>query len=90
MKVIMNFFPLMMLFFFNSLAAGLSFYYFAANVISIGQMYVIKNVIIDEDKIHAKLQENKKKPKKKSAFQQRLQDMQKAQATQQKTNKKKK
>lgn len=90
MKLIMNFFPLMMLFFFNSLASGLSFYYFAANVISIGQMYVIKNVIIDEDKIHAKLQENKKKPRKKSAFQKRLEEMQKAQAAQKGNQKKKK
>lgn len=79
MKIIMNLFPIMMLFFFNSFAAGLSFYYFAANVISIGQMIVIKKYFIDEDKIHAKIQANKKKPKKKSAFQQRLQDMQKAQ-----------
>lgn len=88
MKVIMNFFPLMMLFIFNSLASGLSFYYFAANVISIGQMYFIKNVIIDEDKIHAKLQDNKKKPKKKSAFQERLQEMQKLQQDKAKGSKK--
>jgi len=90
MKVIMNFFPLMMLFIFNSLASGLSFYYFAANVISIGQMYFIKNVIIDEDKIHAKLQDNKKKPKKKSGFQQRLADMQKMQQDKAKGGKKSK
>ncbi|MFZ6053380.1 membrane protein insertase YidC [Halocola ammonii] len=87
MKVIMNIFPFMMLFFFNSFAAGLSFYYFAANVISIGQMYVIKEYIIDEDKIRAKIESNKKKPKKKSSFQQRLEEMQK---TQQQKGKKKK
>lgn len=88
MKVIMNIFPFMMLFFFNSFAAGLSFYYFAANVISIGQMYIIKEYIIDEDKIRAKIESNKKKPKKKSNFQQRLEEMQKAQK--QKAGKKKK
>jgi YidC/Oxa1 family membrane protein insertase len=87
MKVIMNIFPFMMLFFFNSFAAGLSFYYFAANVISIGQMYIIKEYIIDEDKIRAKIESNKKKPKKKSNFQQRLEDMQKTQKD--KTKKKK-
>ncbi|MFT6717520.1 MAG: YidC/Oxa1 family membrane protein insertase, partial [Saprospiraceae bacterium] len=42
MKVMMNFMPVMMLFMFNGFAAGLSFYYFLANVITIGQTLVIK------------------------------------------------
>lgn len=79
MKLIMNIFPFMMLFFFNSFPSGLSFYYFAANVISIGQMWFIKEYIIDESKIREKIEANKKKPKKKSAFAQRLEDMQKQQ-----------
>jgi len=79
MKLIMNIFPFMMLFFFNSMPAGLSFYYFAANVISIGQMWFIKEYIIDETKIREKIENNKKKPKKQSSFQTRLADMQKSQ-----------
>jgi YidC/Oxa1 family membrane protein insertase len=77
MKVIMYIFPFMMLFFFNSFASGLSYYYFLANVFSIGQMLVIKNYFIDEEKIHAKLQENKKKKAKqgKSKFQKKLEEM---------------
>lgn len=77
MKVIMYIFPFMMLFFFNSFASGLSYYYFLANVFSIAQMLVIKNVFIDEDKIHAKIQENKKKKanKGKSRFQKKLEEM---------------
>jgi len=61
--------PLMMLVFFNNYASGLSLYYFISNLITIGIMLVIKHVIIDEDKIHNKIQENKKKPKKQGKFQ---------------------
>ena len=90
MKVIMNLFPIISLVFFNKFAAGLNFYYFTANVISIGQMYVIKRFFIDEDKIHAKIQANKAKPKKKSAFQQRLEEMQKLQQERAKQQQRKK
>jgi len=79
MKVMMNIFTFMMLFFFNSMPSGLSLYYFTANMISIGQMWVIKTYIIDEDAIRAKIEDNKAKPRKKSSFQQRLEEMQKNQ-----------
>ncbi len=75
MKMMVYISPLMMLFFFNSYASGLSLYYFISNTITIGIMLVIKNYIIDSDKIHAEIQENKKKePKKQSKFQQKLQE----------------
>jgi YidC/Oxa1 family membrane protein insertase len=90
MKLIMNLFPIISLVFFNKFAAGLNFYYFMANVISIGQMYLIKRFFIDEDKIHAKIQANKAKPKKKSAFQQRLEEMQKVQQERAKQQQRKK
>ena len=80
MKVIQQMFPFMMLFFFNRFASGLSLYYLAANIISMGQMLAIKAFLIDEDKIRAKIEENKAKPKKKSGFQERLEQMQKEQA----------
>ena len=81
MKIIMHFFPLMMLFFFNSFASGLSYYYLMANVLSILQMVVIKEYFIDEDKIRAKIVENKEKKKgaKKSRFQQKLEELSKQQ-----------
>ena len=68
MKFIMYLSPIMMLFFFNNYASGLSLYYFVSNLITIGIMLVIKYAIIDEEKIHAKIQENKKKPKKQVKF----------------------
>ncbi|MFT4662468.1 MAG: YidC/Oxa1 family membrane protein insertase [Patiriisocius sp.] len=79
MKVMMYIFPFMMLFFFNSYPSGLSYYYLLANVISMLQMFVIKKYFIDEKKIRAKIETNKKKPVKKSKFQQRLEDAAKQQ-----------
>ncbi len=75
MKYMMYFSPIMMLFFFNNYASGLSLYYFISNLISIGIILVIKNYILDEDKIHAQIQENKKKPKKQSRFQKKMAEM---------------
>lgn len=75
MKVMIYLSPLMMLFFFNNYASGLSLYYFISNAISIGIMLVIKNYILDEDKIHAQIQVNKKKPKKQNRFQKKMEQM---------------
>jgi YidC/Oxa1 family membrane protein insertase len=85
MKVIMYIFPFMMLFFFNSFSSGLSYYYLLANMLSIGQMVVIKQFFVDEDKIRAKISENKNKKDagKKSRFQKKLEELSKQQ-----TNKK--
>jgi YidC/Oxa1 family membrane protein insertase len=73
MKVVMYLMPLMMLFFFNNYASGLSLYYFVSNLLTITLMLVIKNYIIDDQKIRAKIEENKKKPKKVGGFSARLQ-----------------
>lgn len=89
MKFIMYLSPLMMLFFFNNYASGLSLYYFTSNVITIGIMLVIKNFIIDEDKIHSKIEENKKKPKKQGKFARKMQEMMEQAEQQQKAGKKK-
>ena len=75
MKVIMYIFPFMMLFFFNSFASGLSYYYLLANVFSMGQMFVIKKYVIDEEKIRKQIASNKQKPRKQSKFQKRLENM---------------
>ena len=75
MKFMVYLSPIMMLFFFNNYASGLSLYYFISNVISIGIMIVIKNYILDEEKIHAQMQVKKAQPKKKNRFQQKMQEM---------------
>jgi YidC/Oxa1 family membrane protein insertase len=75
MKYIMYLMPVMMLFFFNNYASGFSLYYFVSNVLMIGIMLVIKNVIIDQDKIHAQIEENKKKPKKQNRFQRKMSEL---------------
>jgi YidC/Oxa1 family membrane protein insertase len=75
MKVMMYIFPVMMIFFFNNYASGLTYYYFLSTLISILQMWFIKEYLIDENKILAKLEANKAKPKKKSKFQQKLDEI---------------
>ena len=75
MKFLIYLSPIMMLFFFNNYASGLSLYYFISNLLTIGIMLAIKYWIIDEKKIHAQIQENKKKPKKESKFQAKMREM---------------
>lgn len=75
MKFIMYLSPVMMLFFFNNYASGLSLYYFISNLITIFIMLVIKNYIIDEQKIHLQIEANKKKPKKENKFQKRMREL---------------
>lgn len=79
MKIFQYTMPAMLLFFFNSFSAGLTYYFFLSNIISFVQQYAIKKYFIDEEKLLKQIQENKKKPVKKSKWQQRLEDMAKAQ-----------
>lgn len=78
MKGMMYMMPVMFLVFFNNYAAGLSYYYFISTLITIGQTLLIRR-FVDEEALLAKLEANKKKPVKKSKFQQRLEEMQKQQ-----------
>ncbi len=71
MKTMSYLMPIMFMFFLNSFSAGLTYYYFLANLITIIQNEVFRRSI-NEDKLLAKLNENKKKPVKKSSFQERL------------------
>ncbi|RNC86829.1 MAG: membrane protein insertase YidC [Winogradskyella sp.] len=75
MKYMIYFSPLLMLVFFNNYASGLSLYYFISNLISIGIMLVIKNYIIDEEKVLAKIEISKSKPKKQNRFQKKMAEM---------------
>ena len=95
MKVIMYFFPVMMIFFFNNYASGLSYYYFISTLTSILIMVLIKKFFVDEEKLKLKMANRKataasnpKKGKGKSKFQERLEQMQKAQQEQLKNKKK--
>jgi len=89
MKFLMYLSPVFMLIFFNNYASGLSLYYFVSNLITIGIMFVIKNFIIDENKIQLNIENNKKNPKKPSKFKQRLQAAMEEAERQQKLNNKK-
>ncbi|PUB33687.1 YidC/Oxa1 family membrane protein insertase [Elizabethkingia sp. YR214] len=75
MKPLMYIFPVTFLFFLNSAASGLSWYYFVSNAINIVIILVIKYFILDEKRIHAQIQENKAKPKKEGRFQARMREM---------------
>ncbi|MCD6112946.1 MAG: membrane protein insertase YidC [Bacteroidales bacterium] len=74
MKAMTYLMPIMFLGIFNNYSAGLSYYYFLANIFTFAQMYFIKQHI-DEDKLRKKLLANQKKTVKKSKFQKRLEDM---------------
>ncbi len=91
MKVIMYFFPVMMIFFFNSYSSGLSYYYFISTLASILIMLGIKQFFVDEEKLKAKMaarQADKAGNKgKKSKFQERLEALQKAQQEKMKNKK---
>lgn len=87
MKYMPYIMPVMLLLFFNNLASALTWYYTVSNVITLILQFVIQNYIIDHDKILAKLQQNRNKPKTKSKWQERLEQMQEAQKQAQKTRK---
>lgn len=70
--------PIMFLGFFNNYAAGLSYYYFLANMFTFSQQFLMRR-FIDDEALLKEIEENKKKPRKKSKFQKRLEEMQKMQ-----------
>lgn len=79
MKNIGYIMPVVFMFVLNSYSSGLSFYYFVSNVVTFSQQTLIRRFVNDE-KIRSTLMENKKNNanKKKSKFQQRLEDAMKA------------
>ncbi|HWY38095.1 MAG TPA: membrane protein insertase YidC, partial [Bacteroidia bacterium] len=76
MKFMMYFMPFIFLSFMNSYSSGLSWYYFLANVITFAQTWAMRKFVSDE-KLRAQIDAHMKKPVKKSAFQQRLEEMSK-------------
>lgn len=89
MKAMSYMMPVMFLFMFNQYSAGLSLYFFVSTLITIFQTYAFR-WFTDEDKLLAQLNENKKKPVKKSGFSARLEQMQKDQQKMLKENQNKK
>ncbi|MBX3255478.1 MAG: membrane protein insertase YidC [Chitinophagaceae bacterium] len=79
MKYMPYIFPVMLLGIFNSLPSALTWYYTVSNVITLILQYIIQNFIINHDKILAQLELNKKKPKTKSKWQERMEQMQETQ-----------
>ena len=92
MRIMMYIFPVMMIFFFNDYSSGLSYYYFISTLVSILMMIAIKRFFVDEDKLREKMAARQAKaeatPKKKSKFQERLEEMQRKQMEMQKNKKK--
>ena len=90
LKYMPYFFPIILLFVFNGLPSGLTWYYTVSNIITLVLQFVIQNYIINHDKILAKIEVNRKKPKTKSKWQERIGQMQEQQKqiqTQQNKNK---
>jgi len=72
-------FPFILLFIFNRLPSALTWYYTVSNIITLVLQFIIQNFIIDHDKILSKIQENRKKPKVKTKWQEKLEQMQEQQ-----------
>ena len=71
--------PIMMLFICNNLSSALSYYYLLSNLITMLMTWFIRKFVVTEDKVRAEMVANQNKPKKKSRFQQRLEEAQKMQ-----------
>jgi YidC/Oxa1 family membrane protein insertase len=87
MKWMMYLMPIMFFGIFNNYSSGLSYYYMLVNIITFIQMFIFRKMI-NEDKVRATIEENKKKPQKKSNFMKRLEEAQKQQAKLQQQQKK--
>lgn len=79
MKWMPYIFPVFLLFFFNRLPSGLTWYYTVSNLVTLGLQFFIQRYVIDHNKILAKIDENRKKPKTKSKWQERMEQMQEQQ-----------
>jgi YidC/Oxa1 family membrane protein insertase len=79
MKFMQYIMPVFFLFFLNNSPAGLTYYYFVSNMITFGQQIAIRKFWINDEAIHARIQQNKAKPKKQSKFQARLETAMKQQ-----------
>ncbi|MBN1952586.1 MAG: membrane protein insertase YidC [Bacteroidales bacterium] len=87
MQTMMYIMPVVFMFVLNKFSAGLTYYYFLANIITIGQNFLFK-AFVNEEELLRKLETKKSKPKKKSKFQQRIETLQRQQQQNYKPKKK--
>ncbi|HVS96120.1 MAG TPA: membrane protein insertase YidC [Puia sp.] len=87
MKYMPYIMPVFLLIFFNRLSSALTWYYTVSNLITLSLQFVIQHYIIDHEKILAQLQANRAKPRTKSKWQERLEQMQQAQQNQKRPQK---
>lgn len=87
MKYMPYIMPVFLLLFFNGLSSALTWYYTVSNVVTLILQFVIQHYIIDHEKVLARIKENRNKPKTKSKWQERLEQMQEAQKQAQKARK---
>jgi YidC/Oxa1 family membrane protein insertase len=73
MKMMMYMMPIMFMVLLNNWSSGLTYYYFLANMLTWVQNIISKR-FIDQQKVLAAIEENRKKPVKKSKWQQRLEE----------------
>ena len=71
--------PIMMFFICNNLSSALSYYYLLSNLITMAMTWYIRKYVVTEDRVRAEMMLNSSKPKKKSKWQQRLEEAQKMQ-----------
>ncbi|MEH0007681.1 MAG: membrane protein insertase YidC [Flavobacteriales bacterium] len=90
MKFMIYLMPVFMLLFFNNYASGLTYYYFVANLTTVILIWVIKRFILDDERIHAKIQASKAKPKKKGTFSKKMEEMMRQAQEQQARNRQRK
>lgn len=88
MKYMPYMMSIMFFFMFNQNASGLSYYYFISTLITIIQYFAFRYAI-NEEKLLAKMEENKKKPRKKSKWMERLEEAQRQQQQMQRERQKK-
>ena len=80
--------PIMMFFICNNLSAALSYYYLLSNIITMGMTWYIRKFVVTEEKVRADMMLKASQPKKKSKWQQRLEEAQRMQEQMQKQNRK--
>ena len=78
--------PIMMFFICNNLSAALSYYYLLSNIITMGMTWYIRKFVVTEAKVRADMMLKASQPKKKSKWQQRLEEAQRMQEQMQKQN----
>lgn len=89
MNIMMYTMPIMFLFMFNNFSSALTYYYLLFNIFTFVQMGIFR-MAVNEDKLHATLQQNMKKPVKKSRWEQKMEELQKQQAQMMKQQQKRK